>query len=97
MKERTVTVGFRLDASMRQLLAEEAKKRGLSPGGYARLLVTEALLGTSEKLLLEEVRETRGLIASLGSSLKIATVAILADAGKASVAEAESFVRQNMN
>jgi hypothetical protein len=97
MKERTVTVGFRLDASTRQLLAEEAKKRGLSPGGYARLLVTEALLGTSEKLLLEEVRETRGLVARLGSSLKVATVAILADAGKASVDEAEDFVRQHMN
>lgn len=82
---------------MRQLLAEEAKKRGLSPGGYARLLVAEALLRTSDTLLLEEVRETRGLVVRLGSSLKAATVAILADAGKASVDEAENFVRQHMN
>lgn len=95
MKEPKKTVAFRLEKEILALLNAKAKELGVSPGAYARLLVTEALLGQS--FLLEEVREMTERQLRHERHLKTATVALLVDAGKASPEEAESFVRENLS
>ncbi len=97
MKEAKTTIGFRLSGALRKLLGERAAEHGLSPGAYARLLVTEALLDEKAGLLLEELRELRQLLVQLERHHKTATVALLVDAGKAGVEDAEAFVRENLS
>ena len=97
MKEAKTTVGFRLDAAMLKLLSEAAAQHGLSAGAYARLLVVEGLLDAKQSVLLEELRELRQLLLRLDGHLKTAAVAILVDAGKAGVEDAEAFVRANLS
>lgn len=95
MKEPKKTIGFRLENELLRLLMQKAKEVGLSPGAYARVLVTESLLGESS--LLEELREMEERQLRHERHLKAATVAILVDAGKASVEDAEAFVRENLS
>jgi hypothetical protein len=97
MKEATTSIGFRLPKWQAELLGKEAAKRNFSPHLYARLLVTEALLGENERLTLEELCALRQLVLQLDEHLKTATVAVLADGGKASVEQAEEFVRERLS
>ncbi len=97
MKEPKTTVAFRLEKELRKLLTEKAKRLGLSAGSYARLLVTEALLDARQALLLDEVRQVKQRQLGLEQSLRLATLALLCDAGKASPEEAEQFVRERLS
>ncbi len=95
MKESKKTVAFRLEKDILALLTAKAKELGVSPGAYARVLVTEALLGQS--YLLDEIRELSERQLRHEEHFRTATVAILVDAGKANVEEAQAFVREQLN
>lgn len=95
MKATKKTIAFRLEPEMLRLLSVRAKDLGVSPGAYARILVTEALLGDTS--LLEELRELAERQQRYERNLKTATLALLVDAGKASVEDAEAFVRDNLS
>lgn len=95
MKEPKKTVAFRLEKDILALLTAKADELGVSPGAYARVLVTEALLGQS--CLLEELKELSERQLRHEEHLRTATVALLVDAGKANVEEAQAFVRENLS
>jgi hypothetical protein len=95
MKEPKKTVAFRLEKEILALLTTKADELGVSPGAYARVLVTEALLGQS--YLLDEIRELSERQLQHEKHFRTATVALLVDAGKANVEEAQAFVREQMS
>lgn len=95
MKEAKRTVAFRLEPELLKLLTAKAKELEISPGAYARILVTEALLADS--CLLEELREVAERQLRHEEHFRTATLALLVDAGKASVEDAEAFVRDNLS
>jgi hypothetical protein len=83
----TKTVGFRIPASTYRELEARGRREGLSPGQMAQKMVLEALSDTKHAELLATINQLR-------SELALATMALLADAGKASAEEAEAFVRR---
>jgi hypothetical protein len=91
MKEPKKTIAYWLEGEFARLLAIKAKQFGVSPGGYARGALIEALLGESR--VLEALRGVSERQMRLERLLKKAIVAILVDGGKASVEDAEGFVR----
>lgn len=93
MKRPMKTLGVRLDDEEERLLQAEAKERGLSLSAHVRDLLRQVRRNERERLLLAEVRELQQQIQLLDRRWKIALVAILVDAGKASPEEAEAFVR----
>jgi hypothetical protein len=95
MKEAKKTVAFRLEPELLKLLTAKAKELEVSPGAYARILVTEALL--SDSCLLEELREVAERQLRHEEHFRTATLALLVDAGKANVEDAEAFVRDNLS
>lgn len=95
MKGTKKTIAFRLEPEMLGLLCDRAKRLGISPGSCARLFVIQAIL--ADDSLLEELRLILSLQQSHERNLKTATVALLVDAGKASVEDAEAFVRENLS
>jgi hypothetical protein len=94
--KKNVQVGFRLDDFHGRLLAKAARDRDLSPGEYARAVVTEALTDAARQRLLDEVAEVRREVGRLRDALATAVVALLTDAGKAEVDEAREFVRDHL-
>jgi hypothetical protein len=94
-KEPKKTVAFRLDEELLTRLRAKAKELEVSPSICARILLTEALLG--ESYVMEELREIGERQLRHEKHLKTATVALLVDAGKASVEDAEAFVRENLS
>jgi metal-responsive CopG/Arc/MetJ family transcriptional regulator len=97
MKEAMTTVGVRLKPGQLKRLDQEADKRGVSRSECLRQITEEGLNDEKSRLLLEEVRELRQLVHLLDRRWKIGLVALLADAGKASVEDAEAFVRDNLS
>jgi metal-responsive CopG/Arc/MetJ family transcriptional regulator len=97
MKESTTTVGTRLEPPLLKLLDGAAKNRSVTRSECMRQLIEERLNDEQMRLLLQEVRELRQLVLLLDRRWKIGLVAILADAGKASVEDAEAFVRDNLS
>jgi hypothetical protein len=95
MNEAKKTVAFRLEPELLKLLTAKAKELEISPGAYARILVTEALLADS--CLLEELREVAERHLRHEEHFRTATLALLFDAGKAKVEDAEAFVRDNLS
>ena len=97
MKEAMTTVGVRLKPGQLKRLDQEADKRGVSRSECLRQITEEGLNDEKSRLLLEEVRGLRQLVQLLDRRWKIGLVALLADAGKASVEDAEAFVRDNLS
>jgi metal-responsive CopG/Arc/MetJ family transcriptional regulator len=97
MKEAMTTVGVRLPPTELKLLDQEADKRGVSRSECLRQIIDEGLNDEKTKLLLEELREVKQLLLLHDRRWKIGLVAILADAGKASVEDAEAFVREHLS
>lgn len=95
MKEPKKTVAFRLEKEIFTLLTVKANELGVSPGAYARMLVTEGLLGQS--YLMDEIRELSERQLQHEKHFRTATVALLVDAGKANVEEAQAFVREQLS
>ena len=97
MKDTMTTVGVRLKPVLLKRLDEETEKRGVTRSECLRQITEESLNDENVKLLLEELRELRQLVQLHDERWKIGLVALLADAGKASVEEAEAFVRVNLS
>jgi metal-responsive CopG/Arc/MetJ family transcriptional regulator len=97
MKDTMTTVGVRLTPAVLKRLDEEAGKRSVTRSECLRQITEEGLNDERVKLLLEEVRELRQLVLLLDKRWKIGLVALLADAGKASVEDAEAFVRESLS
>ena len=91
MKEPKKTFAFREEGEFLKLLAKKAKEFGASPGSYARGVLREAILGESP--VAQELREIKERQMRLERLLKRIAVALLVDAGKANVEDAEGFVR----
>jgi metal-responsive CopG/Arc/MetJ family transcriptional regulator len=96
MKDTMTTVGVRLKPALLKCLDDEAERRGVTRSECLRQITEEGLNDEKVKLLLEEVRELRQLVLLLDKRWKIGVVALLVDAGKASVEDAEAFVRENL-
>ncbi len=96
MGESSRPVGFRLTRYHLGLLQKRATELHTTPGALARQFVIERLTGEGQDRLAEELQELRALVTRLQRDLATATVALLADAGRASVEEAEEFVRTNL-
>jgi hypothetical protein len=86
----TKTIGFRIAPPIHKELEARARREGLSPGQMAQRMVLEALSDTKHAELLATINQLR-------SELALATMALLADAGKASAEEAEAFVRRSFH
>lgn len=95
MRGAKKTVAFRLEPELLGLLSDKAKRLGLSPGAYARVLVTEGILGDDS--ILEELRGMTERQQRHERHLRTATVALLVDAGKARVEDAEAFARDHLS
>lgn len=93
MKRPMKTLGIRVPEEEERLLNAEAKQRGLCLSAHGRDLLRQGRQNERERLVLEELRELKQMVLLLDRRLKIALVAILVDAGKASVEDAEAFVR----
>jgi len=86
------TVSFRLSGSQWQAIDAEARKRKLSIGDFARQVVIDACDKSGEET---PTRELLSAVERLRDHFKKAVVAILADAGKCDVADAETWVNAN--
>lgn len=89
-------IGFRLPPAAARKLAAEAALRGLTPGTYARQTVLAALADDATARLLAELAAARAELARLRADLGRATVALLTDAGKAELDQAQEWVRDNL-
>lgn len=88
-------IGFRLSAAAAKRLAATAARRGLTPGTYARRLVLEGLEDDAGRKALDELAVIREQLARLRTDLARVAVALLTDAGKAEVEDAEAWVREH--
>ena len=92
------SIGFRLEESSRQVLAERAARLGVSPHELARYYVLQALNEAEERRVQRENMETlQREIAAGRKDLSIATWAILQASGKIKEDEASSWVKTNLN
>jgi hypothetical protein len=82
----TNVITFRLTVDALARLDELVALHGSSRGETARALMVQALFHNPETIAQELLR--------LNNNLRLATAAILADGGRAEVAEAEEFVRK---
>src|SRR5262245_55907824 len=96
MNEASKPIGFRLSRYHASLLETRAKELRTTPGALARQFVVDGLTDEKRERVTEELRELRALVSELRRDLATATVALLADAGRASASEAEEFVKTNM-
>ncbi len=95
-KEAGKVISYRLPEGLVARLSESADKVNMSPGAYARLHLIEVLSDTERVRLKDELAEIRKGLTSLQRSLEIAVTALLVDAGKAALEEAQAFVREQM-
>ncbi|HWD40386.1 MAG TPA: hypothetical protein VG944_16170 [Fimbriimonas sp.] len=83
------TVGFRLDPLYLDRLTKAGAREGLSPGEYARRLVTRGLEDTTNEQFAHQVKRLR-------ESLADAFYALLTMKFGSSEAEAESFIKDTI-
>jgi hypothetical protein len=95
-KRRGAVLSLRLPASVDAKLAEKAELVGMTRGVYARLLIIEALTDTDGVRLHDEIGTVRRKVELLQRNLEVALTALLVDAGKADLKEAEGFVRERL-
>jgi hypothetical protein len=91
---KSPTISFRLPPTPARQLAREAAARGLSPGAFARRVLLDALAGDDR--VLDELAAVRQDVGCVRADLRRVAVAVLADAGKATLAEAEGWARDNL-
>jgi hypothetical protein len=96
MSTRSQPVGFRLSAPAVRRLTAAAARHGLTPGTYARRLVLAGLEDDAGRKTLDELAVVRDQLARLRADLTRIAVALLTDAGKAELAEAEAWARENL-
>jgi predicted DNA-binding protein len=87
---------FRLPKRLDAKLGEAAEQVGVSRGTYARLVVIEALTDTDQARLRDDLAALRDAVRLLQRNLETAVVALLVDAGRAELDDAEAFVRRQM-
>lgn len=90
------SIGFRLPPAAARALAAEAVRRGLTPGTFARRAVLAALADDASPRLFTELAAARAELARLRADLARLAVALLTDAGKAELDQAQEWVRDNL-
>lgn len=95
-KRRGAVLSLRLPASVDAKLTEKAELVGMTRGVYARLLIIEALTDTERVRLHDEIGSVRLKLELLQRNLEVSVTALLVDAGKADLKEAEGFVRERL-
>lgn len=93
---KSTPVNFRLSAPAARRLAAAAARHGLSPGTYARRLVLEGMDDTAGRQALDELAAVREQLARLRADLARVAVALLTDAGKAELDDAEAWARDHL-
>lgn len=94
----TSTIGFRLDASAREVLEQRAKIFGLSPHALARQYVIESLAANDERQALHRaIAALQALVSELRSELAHALQVLLVSAGKVTPEQSEKYVKENFN
>ncbi|MCK6484540.1 MAG: hypothetical protein L6R00_10455 [Phycisphaerae bacterium] len=96
MPDPTQSISFRLPGTLARQLAEIGARESLSPGEYARRLVLDRLTDRQTEELQSELAALRGLAEKLRDDLATATAALLVNAGKTSVADAQAWVQKNL-
>jgi hypothetical protein len=101
-KAVTHTVSFRLDEHLFGLLAEQATKKGMSPGDLARDFLRESLTDPPAQQTLErmtqletQLAKLHSRVAALHQSMRHATYTLLCQRG-GSEEDAEEFVSKYM-
>src|SRR4051794_4236090 len=89
-------ITYRLSDPLFRALAQAAKKAGESPHRLARRVLMEWLQDAGRKEADETLAGLRGEIEKLRSDLRLAVTAILCDAGKLDLADAEEWVEQHL-
>lgn len=91
------TVGFRLDAEHRRLLAQRARKAGVSVHDFARACVIEALHDRDQlPAIREAILALHAEMNQFQSNFAKATEALLVTANEVDIAEAKAWVQQNL-
>lgn len=88
-------IGFRLPPAAARKLADEAAKRDLTAGTYARRIVLDSLASDAVRVS-EDLAAARREVALLRADLKKVVIALLTDAGKAELEDAETWVRHHL-
>ena len=91
--ETSTTVSFRLLSGDFKLLAE-ASVAGESPGECARRLLLAALNDAYQVSLMESLVDLKAELETLHARIAKLAVALLVDAGKCQIADAEQFVTE---
>jgi hypothetical protein len=96
MKEKTVMRGVRLSAYLDALLTAEAEKERCSVSEIIRDCIEKTLTDTRWIKLFQELSELKQEMTGSREDIGISTMALLADAGRASAKEAQEFVKTQM-
>lgn len=91
------TVGVRLSDSDHRTLLAKTRKDGVKVSDHLRRLILEDLSGTTAERLLTALSELQGEVQTLRESLGRMCVALLVDAGKCSLTEAEAWAEENLS
>lgn len=96
MSEPTQSISFRLPATFARQLAEEGAKEKLSPGEYARRIVLEALTDEAGEHAKRELSAIRESVEKVREDLATTAAALLVNAGKTTVPDAQAWVRSTL-
>jgi plasmid stability protein len=89
-------VGFRLPDALRDKLRVEAEAKGLTPGTYARELLTQVLQDEERLVVLERLEATREEVARLRRDVATTLEVLLLNVAKFSPDQVREFVRRNL-
>lgn len=92
----TQTISFRMPTAYAKQLAERGAKQNLSAGEQARRLVLEVLSDAAGEQTREDVAALREAVEKVREDLATATAALLVNAGKATVQDAQDWARKNL-
>lgn len=96
MNQPMQTISFRLPIPFARQLAQQGAEHNQSSGEYARQLVTEALADVHREELRTELAAVRDAVQRLREDLATIAAALLVNAGKATAAQAEEWVRTTL-
>lgn len=96
MNEPMQTISFRMPAAFAKQLAERGTKQNLSAGEQARRIVLEVLSDAATEQTREDLAALRDAIEKVREDLATATAALLVNAGKTTVQDAQDWARRNL-
>jgi len=96
MKDKTVTITFRLTEHEHSLVLERASKAGDSVGQHVRSLVRDELAGSKEIERRAEMKAIKDELNRIQEIVRKATIGTLAYGGRTPLDKAEDWVSENL-